>query len=431
AKNKGESEHSKWIAKFNTMDEGVKNDEYIWANPNTDYSQWKPIRLPGLWETSGIASIKTMDGVMWFTRTFEIPSLAAASEIMLSLGPIDDSDRTWINGKLVGETYNRYNKNRDYKIDKAVLKVGKNRITIRVEDYVGGGGLSTTDENVFLALGEDKISLAGMWKYHVGMIPSTPFDASNFGPNNFPTCLYNGMIAPMTDFPIKGVIWYQGETNTYRAYEYRDLFQRWIKDWRKAWHNNTLPILFVQLANYKNEEKMPIESQWAELREAQTMALKLPNTAMITAIDIGEAKSIHPVNKQEVGRRLSLAALNEVYGKNVKYKGPSYTHMKKSGKYIDIFFEDTYEGLKVTDKFSYVFGFSIAGEDKKFHWAKAEIIDSNQIRVWSNSVENPAAVRYAWQDNPQPANVFNSEGFPMFPFRTDDWKLSTFGITRE
>ena len=431
-KNKGAAEHSKWIAKFYTEDKGISDSNYVWANTVTNISQWPNISIPGIWESTGGEDLKNLDGVVWLAKDFQISSEQAMHEARLSLGPIDDSDKTWINGKLVGETYNRYNKDRNYKIPKGILKAGKNRIVIRVEDYVGGGGLYAQPEKLFLASGNDKISLAGDWKYQIGMETKKAFTGNVFGPNTYPSGLYYGMIAPLIDFPIKGVIWYQGESNSYRAYEYRDLFRRWIKDWRMLWHNNELPFLFVQLANFKKEEQKPIDSQWAELREAQELALVLSHTAMISAIDIGEAKSIHPLNKQEVGRRLALAAEKEVYHmEEVKYKGASYTHMQKQDNYIDLFFKDTYQGLYAKNKFKYVFGFSIAGYDQKFHWAQAKIIAPNQIRVWSDEVAQPVAVRYAWQDNPAPANVFNSEDFPLLPFRTDDWKLSTFGLVRE
>ena len=431
-KSKGESEGAKWLAKFKSMDKGVNGDEFLWSKPQQKIDDWEEMSLPATWESAGVDELEELDGVIWFVKEFEISKENAGKTAKLSLGPIDDSDKTWINGKLVGDTYNRFNKDRNYEIPTMVLQEGKNRIVIRVEDYVGGGGLYGEREKLFLEIEKNRISLAGAWNYRVGMIPKHPMSTEVFGPNTYPTCLFNGMIAPMVDFPIKGVIWYQGETNTYRAVEYQDLFQRWIKDWRQQFNNKTLPILFVQLANFKSEDEEPTESIWAELREAQSMALELPNTAMISAIDIGETKSIHPVNKQEVGRRLSLAAQNEVYSfPKIKYQGASFSHFKKEGKYIDLFFKNTYEGLMVTDKFFYVFGFSIAGVDQKFHWAKAEIIAPNHIRVWSDKIENPQAVRYSWQDNPLPANVFNSEKFPLLPFRTDNWKLSTLGIVRQ
>jgi len=237
------------------------------------------------------------------------------------------------------------------------------------------------------------------------------------------------MIAPMADFPIKGVIWYQGESNTYRAFEYRDLFKRFILDWRSRFNHPDLPFLYVQLANYYPEDSIPGESQWAELREAQEKALCLLNTSMVTAIDIGEANNIHPINKYEVGRRLALAALADVYYQHqVIYLSPSYDSHTIKDNAVFIKLKNEYNGLKTTDKFGYIFGFSIAGDDQIFRWAKAEIIDKNIIKVWSDKVKSPKVVRYAWQNNPSPANLFNSHDFPALPFRTDDWKLSTQDI---
>lgn len=239
------------------------------------------------------------------------------------------------------------------------------------------------------------------------------------GPNHpwLAAGLYNQMIAPITPFAIKGAIWYQGESNAPRAYQYRALFPTMITSWRKDWDQGDFPFYFVQLANFKDRQPEPGESDWAELREAQTMTLSLPNTGMATIIDIGDAKDIHPRNKQDVGKRLALNALAKDYRKRVEYSGPAYASHSIDGNTVKLRFDHTKGGLKVHgDKLA---GFAIAGEDKKFVWADATI-KGKTVLVSSPDVPNPVAVRYGWADNPE-ATLYNGAGLPAVPFRTDDW----------
>jgi len=240
------------------------------------------------------------------------------------------------------------------------------------------------------------------------------------GPNSYPTLLYNSMVNPIIPYAIKGVIWYQGESNASRAYQYRSLFPGLITDWRSKWIQGDFPFLFVQLANYKAVNPQPGESDWAELREAQTMTLSLPKTGMAVIIDIGDEKDIHPRNKQDVGLRLSLEALKIAYGKEIVSAGPLYQSMSIEGSSIRISFSSVGSGLVARDKYQYLKGFAIAGEDKKFVWAKAWI-EGNTVVVTSEGVKNPVAVRYAWANNPDDANLYNIEGLPASPFRTDIW----------
>ncbi len=238
-------------------------------------------------------------------------------------------------------------------------------------------------------------------------------------PNDQPSMLYNAMIHPFVKLPIRGAIWYQGESNAGRAYEYREVFSNMIKDWRKQWQQD-FPFIFVQLANFRQPVAEPEESEWAELREAQAVALQLPKTGMALAIDIGEADGIYPKNKQEVGRRLAISALHVAYGKDLVHSGPVYREMQLRGKDALLFFSHTGSGLKVKDKYGYLKGFTIAGADRKFYWAKARI-EGNKVVVSSENVPWPVAVRYAWATNPDEANLYNAEGLPAVPFRTDDW----------
>lgn len=239
-------------------------------------------------------------------------------------------------------------------------------------------------------------------------------------PNKVHTSLYNGMIHPIIDLPVKGVIWYQGESNTYEGHLYRTLFPNMIQCWRDKWKQPDLPFLFVQLANFQQEPQEPGESNWARLREAQFMTLTVPSTGMAVAIDVGDANDIHPKDKQTVGHRLALNALKLVYDKPVADSGPTYVSMQAEGNKTILTFKNVEGGLVCKDKYGYLKSFAIAGPDKKFYWAKA-MIKGDQVVVYSDKVANPVAVRYAWADNPADANLYNTEGLPASPFRTDDW----------
>lgn len=253
-------------------------------------------------------------------------------------------------------------------------------------------------------------------------LPPRPEEPIGPGHAYSPTGLYNGMIVPILPYGIRGAIWYQGESNASRAYQYRTLFPAMIKNWRDAWHQGDFPFLFVQLANYMEPEPQPVESDWAELREAQLMTLSVPNTGMAVTIDIGE-KDIHPKNKQDVGKRLALWALAKTYGKDIVYSGPIYKSMKVDGNNVILTFDNVGSGLMA--KGDSLKGFAIAGADRKFVWADAKI-EGDTIVVSSDKVAAPVSVRYAWAINPV-CNLYNKEGLPATPFRTDTWPGVSYG----
>jgi sialate O-acetylesterase len=402
-------------------DQGMDGDKPVWANKGTDYSSWNEMEIPGLWEDAGLTGL---DGIVWFQKEIVLEARDILNDVEIHLGPIDDSDITYFNGVKIGETTQKYNEARIYPVEKSLLKKGKNSIVVRVEDTGGGGGIYGASDRLFVSLPKKKISLSGAWKYRIG---KGDFSFS-IGPNSMPSLLYNAMIHPLVPYGIKGAIWYQGESNAGRAYEYRTLFPTMISNWRNTWGQGDFPFLFVQLANYMQPQEKPGESTWAELREAQTMTLALPNTGMATIIDIGEADDIHPRNKSDVGKRLAMSALNVAYGKNVVASGSTYKEMQIDGKKVILSFDNLGSGFYLKDRYGYVKGFALAGEDKVFHWAKAEI-SGDKIVLSSADVKKPIAVRYAWADNPDDLNLYNLDGLPAVPFRTDDWPGITEGNT--
>ncbi|MBN2713821.1 MAG: 9-O-acetylesterase, partial [Planctomycetes bacterium] len=321
---------------------------------------------------------------------------------------------------------------REYVIAGDKIKAGKSVIAVRVFDNFGGGGFGGQDDYVKISLKDDAtktIPLAGTWKSQIAtkLVSLTPPLSAPMGPDHphSPAGLYNGMIHGITKFPIKGAIWYQGESNASRAQQYYPLLSAMITDWRKQWGVGDFPFLIVQLANYKAAPVEPEESNWAELRDAQTKTANgLKNCGLALAIDIGEEGSIHPVNKQDVGLRLSLAARKIAYGEDIVYSGPTYESMKIADGKAYIKFGNIGGGLEaVGGKLKH---FAIAGADKKFVWADAEI-DGDTVIVSSPKVPAPVAVRYAWSMNPEGCNLYNKEKLPAVPFRTDDWPGTTDG----
>lgn len=383
--------------------------------PSFDVSQWKTMAVPALWEEAD-TTLRDFDGFVWFRKTINIPSRYTKQALSLHLGAVDDNDIVWLNGQRIGETEG-YNKDRVYELPTEAVKAGENTITIRVQDNSGGGGLYGPAEKMYLAQGDNKlkVELTGPWRYDATQEPRFP-PASRL--QHEPAMLYNAMIAPLLPYPIKGVIWYQGESNAGRPQQYATLFPTMIKDWRQQWGGDNFPFLYVQLANFMPNGAP--SDQWAYQREAQNKALELENTGVAVTIDIGDSTDIHPRNKQDVGDRLATAAQGVAYGDQSVFTGPMYESMRASGDSIVVTFKGTGEGLmKLADEEAN--GFMIAGEDRQFVKAVAHIVGPNEISVWSSEVEKPVAVRYGWANNPT-VNMYSEDGLPLSPFRTDDWE---------
>ncbi len=395
-----------------------------WASSGFDDSSWRAVSMPTTWD---LLEGKDLDGVFWVRRTFDVPAGWSGKALRLELGAIDDHDKTYVNGIQVGsideKTPNPYAVLRSYRVAPGVIHVGQNTVAVRVRDIYLTGGFTSGPEA--LRVGPDGgqsgefIPLAGSWKYKIERIFEGVRPEQPFGPGHpwAVSGLYHGMIAPLMPYAIRGAIWYQGESNADRAFQYRTLFPSMIEDWRAHWGQGDFPFLWVQLANYTARLDQPAEAEWAELREAQTMALRLPNTGMATAIDIGEAGDIHPKNKREVGHRLALNALSKVYGKEVTAFGPTFLDMRPMGQSVRISYQSG-RGLRTADG-RVPQSFAVATDDHKWVWATAKI-DGSTVILTHPGGEKIVAVRYGWAANPD-INLVNDDGLPALPFRTDDW----------
>lgn len=370
-------------------------------------------------EMPGSFTHEPYEGIIWLRKKIALPASFAGKELTIHTGRPEINYSLYFNGKEIAKNIWNSAPVHTFTIPGDVVRAGENTVAIRLAMLWEVGGLNPPAENMYITDGTTKVSLAGTWLYSKKIEPPLPV-IRNF--QYQPGLLYNAMIHPLIPFGIKGVIWYQGESNAYMAYDYRTLFPMLINDWRERWQQGNFPFLFVQLASFQKIVPTPAESEWAELREAQTLTLSLPNTAMACTIDIGDPNNIHPANKQEVGRRLALLAEKQVYKRNIVASGPMYNGFQKEGSKIKINFLHTGSGLRTRDG-KELTGFSIAGKDGVFHWAKATISDK-QVVVEAAEVPDPVAVRYAWADSPI-CNLINAEGLPAVPFRTDQFKGRT------
>jgi len=398
--------NSDWYKLLNETDLGLKNK---WRN-STDISDWKTMNIPGFWADGELGNL---NGSVWFKKEFVLDKVKE-NQAKLILGRIVDADSVFVNGNFVGTTSYQYPP-RIYSFNTNILKEGKNEITIRIISNSGRGGF-VTDKPYELIIGNKTIDLKGNWNYQLGS-KMLPLPGQTFVRWK-PVGLYNAMIAPLKNYPLKGVLWYQGESNTKNPSEYLGLMETLIETWRKELQQEKLPFLVVQLTNYMDPKLEPQESNWAALRQQQTNLLKVPNTRLAVTIDLGEWNDIHPLNKYDVGKRLALQARKLVYGeKKLVASGPMFDSMEKKEEQLILSFNNVGSGL-MSKGGNTLNGFAIAGADGKFVWAKA-IIEGDKIIVWNNEIKNPIKVRYAWADNPDTANLYNKENLPASPFEAE------------
>jgi len=400
-----------------SVDSGLAEGRAVWADPALDEGAWDSLPVPSLWEAAGYDGL---DGFAWYRTSFDLGDAEARQGVRLGLGTIDDNDITWVNGNEVGRT-DGYNRVRTYDVPPAALRAGRNVVAVRVQDTGGGGGIYGDPSLLFVEAGGTRRPLAGRWKFRVGAV-SFLADAQRI--NKVPTVLYNRMLHPLLPLAIRGVIWYQGESNANgweQAVAYRALFEGLIRSWRREWGGARaiFPFLWVQLPGYGAPDTVPVDHPgWAALRESQAAALALPRTGQAVAIDLGESANIHPRNKQEVGRRLALAALAVAYGRTVTYQGPAYLGHELRGGRVVVRFAHAAGGLVSHAPDGSVRSFTVAGADRRFVRAEARI-EGSRVVVWSDRVPHPVAVRYAWADFPVGASLYSRAGLPAAPFRTD------------
>ncbi len=397
-----------------SMDKGMSG-QVTWYDNTYVPDGWHKYWLPGYWEDQGI---RGLNGIVWFRKEINVPESMTGKPAKLFLGRIVDADNVYVNGVLSGSITYQYPPRR-YNLPAGSLKPGRNIIVIRVTNYSGKGGF-VPDKPYYLAAGRDSIDLRGEWLYKVGQVfrPVTPGSGTGspaISMQNEPTGLYNTMVAPLINYRIKGILWYQGEANTNKPTEYQQLLPALINDWRNKWQQGPIPFLFVQLPNFMEVQYLPSESKWAELRYGQLKSLSVKNTAMAVTIDVGEWNDIHPLEKKVVGERLALAARKLAYGdEKIVYSGPVYRSSFKDADSIKIEFDHLGSGLKIKGGGDLKY-FAIAGADRKFVWANAKI-NNNRVIAWSDEIRDPVCVRYAWADNPACANLYNIEGLPASPF---------------
>ena len=403
-------------------------DPARWKHLDFSDTPWPTLRVPQVWEAQGLAGF---DGLVWYRREIVLDAAQAAAPASLHLGAIDDCDETWVNGLPVGKTC-AWDQPRRYTLPAGTLREGRNLIAVRVTDTGGDGGFHGAVDAVHLQVGSARLPLSGDWKARVEAGLQKPEPTAN----DLPSLLHNGMVQPLLPLRIRGAIWYQGESNVDRAAQYVGSFQRLITDLRQQWGQGAFPFYFVQLASFLPLERNDLQhSPWAELRDAQRQALALPHTGMVVATDVGHPTDIHPRNKRAVGERLALHALQAAGLPTVGPAGPVFAGLKLQGARAVLRFKlgrgprpDGRNGLRSDAPGAALRGFAIADAGGRFMPALARI-HRGQVLVWHPQVRQPVAVRFGWVDNPEQNNLFDLNGLPASPFRSDDAPWVTRGQT--
>ncbi len=400
---------------YDEYDVGLRGG--TWAAPDFDDSGWKPVQLPGGFAELGVPATPA---VAWFRRDLTLPDPLPAGPARLELGVVEKMDTAYLNGRWVGASSWVENP-RVYPIPSDVLRPGRNRLALRIFKLLPDGGIESPAAALRLVLGDGTVvPLAGAWKGALS-VDCRPPHPLPLGFENYPTMpsvLYRGMIAPLAPLAIRGALWYQGEANAARAYQYRTLLPAMIGDWRRAFQQDDLPFFLVSLPAFMHRRPAPGDDAWAELREAQALtARSVPHTGLAVTIDTGDPDNIHPIDKAVVGERLALCALRGAFGRNVCSEGPTLASAERLPGALRIHFAHTDGGLVARG--GKPAEFAVAGADRRWHWAEARL-EGETVVVSSDQVSEPVAARYAWQGNPE-ATLFNGAGLPAVPFRTDDW----------
>ena len=393
--------------------EGEVNPAYVSVADSPE--GWANTTLPGMWEGNGYPDV---DGVFYYRRSVDLTAEQAGAPALLHLGPIDDQDQTYLNGKLVGRT-NAYAAPRIYQVPAGVLRAGRNTLVVRVTDTGGGGGFHGAPDSMYLETGADRIPLSGDYEYRIAAFNMNAPSRSNA----VPTLLYNAMIAPLTDLPLSGILWYQGEANAggNDAPAYADQMEALADSWREQFNDDDLPLYWVQLANYTAAPQSADEPGWATIRAQQTRALRIPHSGQAVITDIGEADDIHPRNKWEVGRRLSLHARKAIYGQDVQASSPVAATARLDGADAVIDFREVGNRLSIRmregERYRFVRSLAIKDRSGEWHWAIGTVEPGGKaIRVLDPTGGGITAVRYAWSSNPDDANLYSEEGLPVTPF---------------
>jgi sialate O-acetylesterase len=410
-----------WLENLQKADSGFVEK---WYSPAYKPVNWKKLIAPGYWENHGLPDF---DGVVWLRKEVNVPASMAGKPLLLNLETLKDYDITYFNGTEIARGTWQPGR-RIYTIPKELVKEGKNLISIRLENLSGFGGFTSRDASQLwlkeLAESDNPLilPLSGEWFFKgslpIGAYPTKPADPSENRKN--PSVIYNAMIAPFADLGLKGFLWYQGEANASDAAKYKKSLPLLISDWRKQFNQGELPFIIAQLAGFGALTSNPVESNWAELREAQMATLSVPQTGMAVTIDVGNPYDVHPIYKQQVGERMAAEARRMCYGESDLQTSPLYQSMQIEGNMIRLKFK--YAGIGLKSKEGALKGFAIAGEDKRFVWAKTKI-EGNEVIVWQEGIDQPKHVRYAWAGSPvesNGANLYNNAGYPASPFRTDN-----------
>jgi sialate O-acetylesterase len=404
-----------FVKDFNRWQNEIAELEPKELNENwTDRFDWHPIKLPYMWQQKDFPEF---NGSVWFRKNIELPINDSREDYLLNLGPVKDSYSLWINGKLI-KTVSSIEFIREHIIPRENLQPGNNEVVVRVFAEQYGGGFWGEDDEIKIYNSTHSISLSSEWDAAKGVdlnrISDKPKNPTDI---DVPTVLFNAMIYPLTRLNIKGILWYQGESNVDEPKKYEKYFKALITDWRRRFSDENIPFLFAELANYNDENDVTNE-QWARLREAQEKSLELENTGMVCSIDLGESDDIHPQNKQDIGIRLALLAKKMIYNRDVLSTGPKYLSHQIKNNSIVVDWSMSGKSLVTNDNLT-PREFIIASNNKKFYKANT-VIDNNKTVLTSKEVTNPIAVRYAWSNNPF-CNLTDESGLPALPFRTDNW----------